>query len=66
MGTSRQLSVGPVAIVSLMVASSLAGFNLTREEYIAHAIFLSLISGILLLIMGIFRTGFLDNFLSIL
>ncbi len=64
MGTSRQLSVGPVAIVSLMVASSLAGFNLTQEEYIAHAIFLSLISGILLLLMGIFRTGFLDNFLS--
>lgn len=64
MGTSRQLSVGPVAIVSLMVASSLSELHLTQEDYITHAIFLSLISGILLLLMGLFRTGFLDNFLS--
>ena len=64
MGTSRQLSVGPVAIISLLVASSLAELNLTGDEYMVYAIVLALLSGLLLLLMGLFRIGFLDNFLS--
>jgi len=64
MGTSGQLSVGPVAMVSLLVASTLGAFNLTPDEYILHATLLSLMAGLLLLLMGFFMLGFLDNFLS--
>ena len=64
LGSSGQLSVGPVAMVSLLVASFLGPLNLSPEEYILHATFLALMIGVLLLLMGLFRLGFLDNFLS--
>ena len=65
LGTSRTLAVGPVAIVSLMVASSLGGMHEADSgAYIAGAILLAFMSGALLLAMGIARLGFLVNFLS--
>lgn len=65
MGTSRQLAVGPVAMDSLLVASGLGALALSGiEEYIAMAIFLSLFMGSIQLILGLFRMGFLVNFLS--
>lgn len=64
-GSSRKLSVGPVALDSLIVASSLAAMKLaTTEAYIAMALFLALLVGTLQLVMGFFRMGFLANFLS--
>ena len=49
MGTSRQLSVGPVAMDSLLVASGLAALNLSGiDEYLSMAIFSSLYSTVLL------------------
>ena len=64
-GSSRKLAVGPVALDSLIVASSLAAMKLaTTQDYIGTAIFLALVVGALQLIMGIMRLGFLSNFLS--
>lgn len=64
-GTSRQLAVGPVAMVSLLVAAGvapLAGGDV--ERYIALALLLALMVGTLQLVLGLARFGFLVNFLS--
>ncbi len=64
-GSSRTLSVGPVAIVSLMTAVALGKlFEPGSEEYLAGAIVLAVMSGLMLVLMGVFRLGFLANFLS--
>jgi len=64
-GTSRALAVGPVAVVSLMTASALAPLGLdSLVEYTAAAAVLALLSGLVLLGMGILRLGVVANFLS--
>jgi SulP family sulfate permease len=64
-GTSRQLAVGPVAMDSLLVAAGVSALaTVGSENYIALAITLSLMMGIVQLAFGIFRLGFLVNFLS--
>ncbi|MBQ0759696.1 MAG: sulfate permease [Zhongshania sp.] len=64
-GTSRTLSVGPVAVVSLMTASAISHIAAQGSVgYIEAALLLALLSGLFLLGMGIFRMGFLANFLS--
>ncbi len=64
-GTSRQLSVGPVAMDSLLVATGLGALAISGiDEYISMAIFLALIMGSIQLLAGLFRLGFLVNFLS--
>ena len=64
-GTSRTLSVGPVAVASLMTAAALAPLaEAGSPEYIAGAILLAIMSGLMLTMMGILRLGFLANFLS--
>ncbi|AST90057.1 MULTISPECIES: SulP family inorganic anion transporter [Sutcliffiella] len=64
-GTSRQLAVGPVAMVSLLV---LAGVSTIAEpgtdEYISLVLLLMLMIGIIQFLMGVLRLGFLVNFLS--
>lgn len=65
LGSSRALAVGPVAIVSLMVATTLGEFAETGTAgYLAGAILLAFLSGAILLAMGLARLGFLVNFLS--
>ena len=64
-GTSRTLAVGPVAVISLMTlsaASSIAPAG--SPAFIAAALLLALLSGLMLLAMGLFRLGFLANLLS--
>ncbi|WP_299024159.1 SulP family inorganic anion transporter [uncultured Sulfitobacter sp.] len=64
-GTSRALAVGPVAVVSLMTAAALS--NIVEQGTMGYAIAaLSLagLSGVMLLAMGLFRLGFIANFLS--
>ncbi|MGI9622925.1 MAG: SulP family inorganic anion transporter [Acidimicrobiales bacterium] len=64
-GTSRQLAVGPVAIVSLLTASALA--PLVEEgsgAYLAAAALLALMVGVIHIGLGIARLGYLVNFLS--
>ncbi len=64
-GSSRQLATGPVAMVSLMTAASLAPLATAGSEgYIAYAILLSLMVGVFQLCLGILRLGLVVNFLS--
>tara|TARA_B100001059_G_C17830277_1_gene584210 strand:+ start:1789 stop:3522 length:1734 start_codon:yes stop_codon:yes gene_type:complete len=64
-GTSRFLSVGPVAVVSLMTAAAVGNFALQNTaEYLAIAVALAWISGGILIVMGLLRLGIMANFLS--
>lgn len=64
-GTSRQLSVGPVAMFALLIASGVGALaEVGSTSFIALAILLSLIVGVIQLLMGLFKMGFLVNFLS--
>ena len=64
-GTSRTLAVGPVAVISLMTATA-AGSVASQgsPEYVAAALVLALLSGLMLVAMGLLRLGFLANLLS--
>ncbi|MBB3995633.1 SulP family sulfate permease [Sulfitobacter undariae] len=64
-GTSRALAVGPVAVVSLMTAAAVG--NIVEggtADYVTAALTLAFLSGAMLLALGLFRLGFLANFLS--
>ncbi len=64
-GTSRQLAVGPVAMVSLLTAAGIGAIAQGGAEvYIALAIALALFVGVIQFALGAFRLGFLVNFLS--
>ncbi len=64
-GSSRTLAVGPVAVVSLMTASAVGQVAASGTAgYLAAAVMLALLSGAMLLVMGLLRLGFLANFLS--
>ena len=64
-GTSRTLAVGPVAVVSLMTASAIGEIAAQgTSTYVAAAMLLALMSGVMLIAMGLFRLGFVANFLS--
>jgi len=64
-GTSRQLAVGPVAMVSLLV---LAGVSTLAEpgteSYISLVLLLMLMVGVIQFLMGVLKLGFIVNFLS--
>jgi len=65
LGTSRTLAVGPVAILSLITAAGIAPLvEQGNPDYLALALVLALMLGILQLLMGMLRIGFLVNFLS--
>ncbi len=65
LGTSRQLAIGPSAMIALLTATSLGSFvDLSIDQYIAYAILLAFIVGVIQFLLGIFRLGFLVNFLS--
>ena len=65
LGTSRQLSVGPVAITSILILSGLgAVIEPFTTEYMYCAIAIGICAGIIQLLMGVFRLGFITHFLS--
>ncbi len=65
LGTSRQVSVGPVAMDSLLVAAGLGTLAIIGvENYITMAIFLAFMVGSIQFLLGVFKMGFLVNFLS--
>ncbi|MEM6377989.1 MAG: solute carrier family 26 protein [Bacteroidota bacterium] len=65
LGTSRQLAVGPVAMVSLLTASGIGMLAEGGTElYILLAVTLALMVGVFQFVLGIFKLGFLVNFLS--
>ncbi len=64
-GTSTALAVGPVAVVSLMTATAVGRVAATgTADYASAAIVLAALSGLILVAMGVFRLGFIANFLS--
>jgi len=64
-GTSRQLAVGPVAMVSLLTASGIASLNAeSPEQYLIYALTLAFLVGLIQFVMGALKLGFVVNFLS--
>ena len=64
-GSSHQLATGPVAMVSLLTGSALAQFAAPgTEQFVALAILLALMVGLMELAMGLFRLGAIVSFLS--
>ncbi|ERM84530.1 sulfate:proton symporter [Rhodonellum psychrophilum GCM71 = DSM 17998] len=64
-GTSRQLAVGPVAMVSLLTAAGIASLNASSpEQYLMYALSLAFLVGLIQFGMGVLRLGFVVNFLS--
>ncbi|MGB0664420.1 MAG: SulP family inorganic anion transporter [Pontibacterium sp.] len=68
-GSSRTLSVGPVAVLSLMTAATLGSVvdpnsSSAAADYLTAATTLALLSGVFLTIMGLLKLGFIANFLS--
>ena len=65
LGTSRQLALGPVAIVALMTGSALAAlYEEGTAEYLAGAAVLALLVGAIHLVLRVGRLAFVVNFLS--
>ena len=64
-GTSRTLAVGPVAVAAVMVAAALAPYaGNDPDKYLTGALILAALSGLIMLLMGILRLGWLTNFIS--
>jgi len=64
MGSSRQLSTGPVAVVSLLTAAALGEIVTDPSSYAVYAALLALIVGLFQFSLGVLRLGFVINFLS--
>ena len=65
LGTSRQLSIGPMATISILTAAGVSTLATSgTQNYIELAILLAFMVGGIQLILGVFRLGFLVNFLS--
>lgn len=64
-GTSRQLAVGPVAMVSLLTAAGIGALQpQSPEQYLMYALTLAFLVGLIQFGMGMLRLGFVVNFLS--
>jgi SulP family sulfate permease len=64
-GSSAQLATGPVAVASLLTASALASMAATgSEQFVALAILLALLVGLIQVTLGVFKLGVVVNFLS--
>lgn len=64
-GTSRALAVGPVAVISLMTAAAVGQIaEQGTMGYAVAALTLAFLSGAMLVAMGLFKLGFMANFLS--
>ena len=65
LGTSRQLSIGPAAMDSLIVASGVSVLAaIGSEHFLVLAVLLAFMVGFFQILFGFFRLGFLVNFLS--
>jgi len=64
-GSSRQLAVGPVAMMSLLVFAGVSSFaEPGSEKYVSLVLLLSFMVGAMQLCMGLLRAGFIVNFIS--
>jgi MFS superfamily sulfate permease-like transporter len=64
-GSSHQLATGPVAVVSLLTATTLEPLATAgSQQYIAYAILLALLVGIFQFALGVLKLGLVVNFIS--
>ncbi len=64
-GTSKQLAVGPVAMVSLLVFSGVSGLaEPGSSEYVSLVFLLALMVGVIQLLMGVLKLGVVTKFIS--
>ncbi|MEO5348738.1 MAG: SulP family inorganic anion transporter [Magnetococcus sp. YQC-3] len=64
-GSSRQLATGPVAVVSLMTAAAITPLAVPlTDEFIALALLLTLLVGIIQFALGVIKLGTIVNFVS--
>jgi SulP family sulfate permease len=64
-GSNRQLATGPVAVVSLLTATTLEPLATAgSQQYIAYAILLALLVGIFQFSLGVLKLGLVVNFIS--
>jgi sulfate permease, SulP family len=65
-GTSQQLSLGPMAITSLLLGVGMESYSFEAEsaEYVQAALGLSFLVGIVIFLLGIFQLGALANLIS--
>ena len=64
-GSSRTLAVGPVAVISLLSANAVGLAYITSGlDVLTLSMTLALLSGALMLIMGLFKLGFIANLLG--
>ena len=65
LGTSRQMVVGPAAMVSLLVAAGVTKIAIPGSgEYISLVLALSFVVGLIQWLFGLLRMGYFVNFLS--
>ena len=64
-GSSRQLATGPVAVVSLLTATTLEPLATAgSQQYIAYAVLLALLVGVFQFSLGVVKLGLVVNFIS--
>ena len=64
-GASQRLSVGPTALSCLLVSASLAGLaQPSSSEWVSLAVWLALLSGLLQVMLGVVRFGWLLNLVN--
>jgi MFS superfamily sulfate permease-like transporter len=64
-GSSRQLATGPVAVVSLLTATTLEPLATAgSSQYVAYAILLALLIGVFQFSLGALKLGLVVNFIS--
>lgn len=63
-GSSSAVAVGPVAIMAIMTAQALQPLQLAATDYIAFALLLSFLSGVLLLFASVLKLGWITQFMS--
>ena len=65
LGTSRQLVIGPAAVIAILVASGVGTIaDHGTADYIGLTLLLTLMVGVIQVVLGALRLGFLANFLS--
>jgi len=65
LGSSRQLATGPVAMVSLLTATTLEPLAIAgSQQYIAYAVLLALLVGVFQFSLGVLKLGLVVNFIS--
>ena len=66
LGSSRSLSVGPAALISIMIASSVGALAPANDmEYLKYAVNIAFLVGAFLLLMRLLRLGSMTNFISL-